>query len=107
MILLSKYGPFKMVNYCTFLSFESIRITSRTLRGHEGNITDIVTYPDSSLLLTSSEDYILRIWNTHGHIPVAQCVGHTAYINAIKVSSLSFGCYFVDMQRIWNLHYGI
>ena len=47
MILLSKYGPFKMVNYCTFLSFESIRITSRTLRGHEGNITDIVTYPDS------------------------------------------------------------
>ncbi|KAG6623304.1 Bromodomain and WD repeat-containing protein 1 [Phytophthora cinnamomi] len=55
-----------------------------TLRGHVGNITDLVVNHSNTLLASSSDDKTVRVWELSTGAPVAVLVGHSSVVNAVR-----------------------
>lgn len=77
------------------------------MKGHTGQVTDIVFSPDRITLLTASEDSSLRIWEISSGRHVATMTGHLKPV--VKVDFSRDGKFLVTASedgtaRVWDNH---
>ncbi len=79
-----------------------------TLEGHSGNITDLDTNEDGSLILTASSDNSLIIWDTQSHNKLKTLKGHGRgvlqgkFISSSMIASISSD----NTLKIWDAETG-
>eukprot|EP00005_Dracoamoeba_jomungandri_P006879 CAMPEP_0174267058 /NCGR_PEP_ID=MMETSP0439-20130205/32303_1 /TAXON_ID=0 /ORGANISM="Stereomyxa ramosa, Strain Chinc5" /LENGTH=132 /DNA_ID=CAMNT_0015354361 /DNA_START=294 /DNA_END=689 /DNA_ORIENTATION=- len=57
-----------------------------TLRGHEGDITDLSIDPENKYIASASNDNVIRVWSMSNFRPVAVLLGHTDAVTTISFS---------------------
>ena len=86
-------------------STDVINNTAQTLAGHTDSIRSISCSPDSSKIVTGSDDNTIRIWNVTTNTCIHTLTGHTDKINSVSWSPN--GKYIASSSddstiRIWN-----
>lgn len=83
-------------------------IISKTFQSHTSNVTDISISIDGSLLLSSSEDKSIIVWDIDSGVKKNLFIGHTksvtrvAFIGASKAASISSD----NKLKIWDIASG-
>ncbi|KAL9982430.1 hypothetical protein ACROYT_G004470 [Oculina patagonica] len=87
---------------------ETVSSESVTLHGHCGSVYSTRFSPDSSILLSASEDTSVRLWSLHSYTNVVAYKGHNFPVWALDISPqcLYFATGSQDRTaRLWNLEY--
>lgn len=88
-----------------------------TLRSHFDGIRSLAFHPSEAVLITASEDHLLKLWNLHKTVPnkkgasldvepVYTFRGHTAAVLCVCVSKLGDQCFSAALDgtiRCWNI----
>lgn len=81
----------------------------RTLEGHAGRVTALAATPDGHLVVSGSDDHLVKVWDLESGEEVHTLVGHEGWVNAVvltrdgrRVLSGSNDC----TVRIWDLETG-
>jgi WD40 repeat protein len=78
----------------------------RTLTGHSGKVTAIAVTPDGRLLVSGSEDGMLKAWDVATGQEVRSLKGHEAQVDSIVVTpdgKLLVTAADDGMLKVWNL----
>lgn len=77
-----------------------------SLRGHSSVITDLTISPDNSLLVTSSEDRNVRVWDPRSGATLAVLRGHEALVHLVRfdpAQSILMTACEDGTCRVWDL----
>lgn len=77
-----------------------------TLRGHSSVITDLAVSPDNSLLISSSEDRNLRVWDPRTGASLAVLRGHEKMVHLVRFApaeSILVSASEDGTCRVWDL----
>jgi WD40 repeat protein len=81
----------------------------QTLTGHSGEIASLAFTPDSQILISSSADKTIKLWNLKTGQLIRTLRGHTARVNSLAISSdsqlLASGSTDKTI-KLWNLKTG-
>lgn len=87
---------------------ETVSCESVSLHGHSGPVYATQFSPDSSVLLSASEDTTVRLWSLHSYTNVVAYKGHNFPVWDLDISPqcLYFATGSQDRTaRLWNLEY--
>lgn len=78
-----------------------------TLRGHDGDITEIVKHPTRPIIVSASSDTTLRVWNINTGAALYALDGGTKEVNSVQFSPCPDRPYLVSGNadgtvRLWN-----
>jgi WD40 repeat protein len=81
----------------------------RTLNGHSDAVLSVAISPDSQVLVSSSADRTIRIWNLSSYTQPQILIGHSSWVNSVAISpngNIIASGSADSTIKLWNLHTG-